>query len=444
MTKSSVDPRGISRRGFLVGGISAASIAVLAACSPGGGGSISNGGSSRLPFWDMPWGSPGQAYIDAGKSITKSYSPSGDFPGATYQSIPWNNWLQTFSSAVAAGTGPAISTGGAFQSLQYYVQDAIHPADGVLKKLKASGKIGNFLPGTIDQFTYEGVHTALPWNVDARMFWYRKSLLEAAGVDVPTSWDELHSAGLALKKNGVYGMIASGGGGGNAYQTLLSVVFNNEGGLFNAAGEPDTMTDRNLEAVEFLRMLSIDGIFDPGSVSYSVANVNEQFIAGKAAMSILPPDLDNSLEDPELAADTLIGSPLASPNGTYGTQAYTSDLMMYTGRGDWDVEAVEEFAIYYLNAMEQYWKLGVLNKIPVLQSTVDLPEVQENRNLAKAIDEWLPVARPLFSNADQAFPEVNAVDGGQAITTWAQEVIQAKKSAEQIMQTLQDEIEKVM
>ncbi|NIG66811.1 extracellular solute-binding protein [Microbacterium sp. Be9] len=392
----------------------------------------------------MPWGSPGQAYIDAGKSITKSYSPSGDFPGATYQSIPWNNWLQTFSSAVSAGTGPAISTGGAFQSLQYYVQDAIHPADGVLKKLEASGKIGDFLPGTIDQFSYEGVHTALPWNVDARMFWYRKSLLEAAGVDVPTSWDELHSAGLALKKNGVYGMIASGGGGGNAYQTLLSIVFNNEGGLFNAAGEPDTMTDRNLEAVEFMRMLSIDGIFDPGSVSYSVANVNEQFIAGKAAMSILPPDLDNSLEDPELAADTLIGSPLASPNGTYGTQAYTSDLMMYTGRGDWDVEAVEDFAIYYLSAMEEYWKLGVLNKIPVLQSTVDLPEVQENRNLVKAIDEWLPVARPLFSNADQAFPEINAVDGGQAITTWAQEVIQAEKSAEQIMQTLQDEIEKVM
>lgn len=397
-----------------------------------------------MPFWDMPWGSPGQDYIDAGKSITKSFSPAGDFPGATYQSIPWNNWLQTFSSAVAAGTGPAISTGGAFQSLQYYVQDAIHPADGVLKKLEASGKIADFLPGTIDQFKYEGVYTALPWNVDARMFWYRKSLLEAAGVDVPTSWDELHSAGLALKKNGVYGFIASGGGGGNAYQTLLSLVFNNEGGLFNAAGEPDTMTDRNLEAVEFARMLSIDGIFDPGSVSYSTANVNEQFIAGKAAMTIMPPDLDQSLEDPALAADTLIGSPLASPNGTFGTQAYTSDLMMYTGRGDWDVEAVEDFVVYYLGAMEEYWKLGVLNKIPVLQSTVDLPEVQENRNLVKAIEEWLPVGRPLFSNADQAFPEINAIDGGQAITTWAQEVIQAEKSAEEIMQTLQNEIEKVM
>ncbi len=391
----------------------------------------------------MPWGSPGPDYIAAGKKVTGAYSPSGDLPGATYQSIPWNNWLQTFSSAVAAGTGPALSTGGAFQSLQYYVQDAIHPADGVLKKLEASGKIDDFLPGTIDQFNYNGVYTALPWNVDARMFWYRKSLLEAAGVEVPTTWDELHKAGLALKKNGVYGMIASGGGGGNAYQTLLSILFNNEGGLFNAAGEPDTMTDRNLEAVEFMMMLSKDGIFDPGSVSYSTANVNEQFIAGKAAMSILPPDLDQSLENPELAADTLIGSPLASPNGTYGTQAYTSDLMMYTG-GDWDTAAVEEFALYYLDAMEEYWKLGVLNKIPVRQSTVDLPEVQANANLMKAIEEWLPVGRPLFSNADQAFPEINAVDGGQGITTWAQEVIQAEKSAEEVMQTLQNEIEKVM
>ncbi len=432
-----VVPDGLSRRKFLGGSLAVAGVALVAACS-GGSGSSSGGGSSSFAFWDMPWGSPGPDYLAAGQEITGGFSGGS----AQYQSISWDGWLQTFSSAIAAGTGPAISTGGAFQSLQYYVQDAIHPADGVIAKLESAGQLGDFLPGTIDAFKYQGAYTALPWNVDSRLFWYRKSLLEAAGVDEPRSWDDLYQAGVALKKNGVYGMIASGGAGGNAYQTFLSFVFNNGGGLFNAAGEPECVTDLNVEAVEFLIKLSRDGIMDPGSVSYTVANVNDQFAAGAAAMSILPPDIANSFEDEQLKADITLGSPLSSPNGTKGTMAYTSDLMLYTG--DWDLEVVEDFAVYYLDAMADYWKQGVLNKVPVRQSILDLPEVQDQPNLVKATEEWLPVGRNLTQLASEPFPEINAIDGGQAITQWAQEVIQAEGSAEQILQTLQAGLEQVM
>ncbi|MGV8897119.1 MAG: ABC transporter substrate-binding protein [Rhodoglobus sp.] len=437
---NSFSQRGLSRRGFLGGSVAAVGTLMLAACTPAGAGGGAGGGS--LPFWDMPWGSPGPDYIAAGKKLTTGYSPKGALASFEYQSIPWQNWLQTFSSAIAAKTGPAVSTGGAFQSLQYFVQDAIHPADGVIKKLKASGAYDDFLPGTIDKFKYNDSYTALPWNVDARMFWYRKSLLESVGLEAPTTWDELHAAGLALKKNGVYGMIASGGGGGNAYQTVISFLLNNGGGLFDADGKPDTGTDVNLEAVEFLMKLSKDGIFDPGSVSYTSANVVDQFKTGQAAMSIQPPDLDNSMGDPALIADTLVGSPLISPNGTQGTMAYTSDLMMYTG--NWDTEAVEEFTLFYLDAMEEYWRLGVLNKIPVRKSTAELPEVQSQPNLVKAIEEYLPIGKSLSETSSQPFPEINAVDGGQAITTWAQEVMQAEKSAKDVMATLQAELEKVV
>ncbi|MFA0839092.1 ABC transporter substrate-binding protein [Streptomyces rochei] len=386
----------------------------------------------------MPWGSPGPDYLAAGKEISAAFSGGS----ATYQSISWDGWLQTFSSAIAAGTGPAISTGGAFQSLQYYVQDAVHPADGVIAKLRSKGQLDDFLPGTIDVFKYKGAYTALPWNVDSRLLWYRKSLLEKAGVEEPRSWDDLYRVGVALKRNGVYGMVASGGAGGNAYQTFLSFVFNNGGGLFNKAGEPQCVTDANVEAVEFLMKLAKDGIMDPGSVSYTVANLNDQFSSGAAAMSILPPDIANSFDDPKLKADITLGSPLTSPNGTKGTMAYTSDLILYTG--DWDTDVVEDFAVYYLDAMSAYWKKGVLNKVPVRQSILDLPEVQAHPNLVKATKEWLPVGKSLTQLAGEPFPEINAIDGGQAITQWAQQVIQAKSTGEQTLRTLQDGIEKVM
>ncbi|BDZ41940.1 sugar-binding protein [Paraoerskovia sediminicola] len=417
-----------------------AGAAFLAACSGGSSGSSGSGGSGggSFAFWDMPWGSPGPDYLAAGQDISKGFTGGT----AEYQSISWDGWLQTFSSAIAAGTGPAISTGGAFQSLQYYVQDAIHPADGVIDKLKSSGALDDFLPGTIDAFQYQGTYTAVPWNVDSRLFFYRKSLLEAAGVDEPTTWDEFLAAGQALKKNGVYGLIASGGAGGNAYQTYLSLVINNGGGLFNAAGEPECVTDANLETMEFLLQMAKDGILDPGSVSYSTANLNDQISSGAAAMSILPPDIKNSFDDPALQDDIVLGSPLTSPNGTKGTMAYTSDLMMYTG--DWDNGLVEDFCVYYLDAMADYWKQGVLNKIPVRQSILDLPEVQEVPDLVKATEEWLPVGKSLTQLASEPFPEINAVDGGQAITQWAQEIAQGQKSGQEILETLQAGIEKVM
>lgn len=122
--------------------------------------------------------------------------------------------------------------------------------------------------------------------------------------------------------------------------------------------------------------------------------------------------------------------------------AYTSDLILYTG--DWDTDVVEDFAVYYLDAMSAYWKKGVLNKVPVRQSILDLPEVQAQPNLVKATKEWLPVGKSLTQLAGEPFPEINAVDGGQAITQWAQQVIQAKSSGEQTLRTLQDGIEKVM
>ena len=35
--------------------------------------------------------------------------------------------------------------------------------------------------------------------------WYRKDLLDAAGLEVPKTWDEFAAAAKALTKDGVYG-----------------------------------------------------------------------------------------------------------------------------------------------------------------------------------------------------------------------------------------------
>src|SRR5437763_1227955 len=118
-TSESSAPSQYSRRSFLGLGAGVAAGSLLAAC---GGGSASGGGG-KMSFWDMPWGVA--AYTAAAKKLTESYKPASGLPAVSYQEIQWANFTQTFSSAIASNTGPAVSTGGGFQAFQYAAQGAI-------------------------------------------------------------------------------------------------------------------------------------------------------------------------------------------------------------------------------------------------------------------------------------------------------------------------------
>src|SRR5690349_2297723 len=188
---SSVDrpaASGFSRRGFLGLGAAVAGGAVLSAC---GGGSASSGGG-KLKFWDMPWGQAN--YTAAAKKLTEGYKPSGGLDSASYQQIQWANFTQTFSSAIASKTGPAVSTGGGFQAFQFAAQGAIAYADNLIDEFKKDGTYDDFLPGQVEAMKTDKGYAAVPWQLDHRVWWYRKSLLDQAGVQVPTNWNELLTA----------------------------------------------------------------------------------------------------------------------------------------------------------------------------------------------------------------------------------------------------------
>jgi multiple sugar transport system substrate-binding protein len=114
--------------------------------SPGRARGASGGG--KLKFWDMPWGQAN--YTAAAKKLAEGYKPSNGLPSATYQEIQWANFTQTFSSAIASKTGPAVSSGGGFQAFQFADQGAIAYADHVIDQFKKDGTYDDFLPGQVE------------------------------------------------------------------------------------------------------------------------------------------------------------------------------------------------------------------------------------------------------------------------------------------------------
>lgn len=430
----------LSRRGFLGMTAAAAALPLLAACTAGGASPASSLGGSSAPikFWDMQWGST--AYTAEGKHLLASYVPKSSLGAGTYQSISWTNFYQTFASAIASKTGPAVSSGSGYQAFQFESQGAIAHADDVVAGLKKDGEYDDFLPGTFDFLNTSNGYVAVPWQLDMRVLTYRKSLLEKAGVDVPTDWDSLLSAGKALKKIGVVGFGTAGGAGElMGGQTILGLMINNGGGFFDPDGKPDCVNERNIETLQFLQELSRNGIMDPAAVSYTGANLTTDWQSGKIGMGFNSvPAMGTALG----GTDILVASPLKGPHGDKGALYYVNNLMMYTNTPS--QAASNAFLRWYLDNMKAYWQKGLISAVPVRKSIVALPEFQKDTNSVKAVKEWQPISQTFAARASKGSAALNAIEGGSAFTQFAQQVIQGQSDPKSVLETLQKSIQSAM
>ncbi|MCA4134367.1 ABC transporter substrate-binding protein [Arthrobacter sp. M4] len=430
--------RTFSRRGFLGLSAAAAAVPLLAAC---GGGSASQAGGGAaggtIKFWDMPWAAP--AYNDAAKKIVEGFS--GNNSKASYQLIQWNNFYQTFSSAIASKTGPAVSTGGGFQAFQFEQQGQIAYADKVIDALKKNGQFDDFLPGVLEPFKSDKGYIAVPWQLDMRVFWYRKSLFDQAGVAVPTDWKSMLEAGKALKKIGAVGF-ATGSGAGNfiGNHAMIMMMVNNGGGVWNQDGQIDVMNDRNVEAVEFLLELVSNGIIDPAAVSYTTDNLNAQWKDKKAGFGLNVAGLPTRVGD--TSGDLYVASPVAGPHGDKATIVFPNNIMMYKNTPS--QEASEAFLTYYMGQIKELWKQKLMVALPVFKSITEMPEFASDPNNVKIVKEWQPIAKTFAARGSKLTANMAVLDGGQALSQFTQTILTGKSDAKTALKAFESGLQSVV
>ena len=134
-----------NRRTVLQGAAGLGIAAGLGGWAPGRAGAAQD--TVDLEFWDMVWGPP--EYIDTNEALVSQFNEAEPAIQVAYRSTPWANWYQTFTTAIGAGTAPDVSTGAAYQSVQFYDQGAVAAVDEVVAALESNGALADFLPGTI-------------------------------------------------------------------------------------------------------------------------------------------------------------------------------------------------------------------------------------------------------------------------------------------------------
>lgn len=248
-----------TRRRFLqYSGSLALSGSLLAACAGTGGGS-SGGGNSSLPSltqWYHQYGEQGthEAVLRYAKQYTKANVQVNWVPGTG------NEYPDKLRAALLGSNPPDV-----FELTNPTVDQVkaglIEPLDDIIADVKS-----DFNPTALKPLTINGKIYAIKMINDMGMIYYRKSMLQKANVQPPTTVDELIAAAKKLSSGSVKGLYVGPDGGINALSYIIG--WSSGGDFISADNKIVFNTPRMALAYQKLRELNTSGGLLPDAPTF--------------------------------------------------------------------------------------------------------------------------------------------------------------------------------
>ena len=233
----------LSRRDFLrASAVSAAGLALAACGAPtpapaaapaaatkAPGAAPAAGGAVTIQQWYHEYGEKGCQ--EAVMRIAEEYNKSQSKIKVVVTWTP-GDYAAKLTTALAAGTGPDVYESSLdisrVRNKQVVALDDLFPAD-----IKA-----DFDPKSLALDTLEGKIYGVQMIIDTGLIYYRKSMLDKAGVKIPTTFEELTAAAKTLASGRVKGIFMGNDGGTimqdqNAWAAGVTFIDANNKLLFN-------------------------------------------------------------------------------------------------------------------------------------------------------------------------------------------------------------------
>ncbi|MFF2331690.1 MULTISPECIES: ABC transporter substrate-binding protein [unclassified Streptomyces] len=155
---------------------------------------------------------------------------------------------------------------------------------GGLIPLKDLGLSTENIPEGIVNFgSYQGKYYGAARTVNTLALFYNKDTLAKAGLKVPTTWAEMRENAKKLTHGNQYGLALSAGGAEDGVFQFTPFMWSNGG------DETKLDSPQVAQALDYWKSLLKDGSLSKSTVNWTQADVNDQFMAGNAAMMINGP-----------------------------------------------------------------------------------------------------------------------------------------------------------
>src|SRR3954451_7254849 len=261
------------------------------------------------------------------------------------------------------------------------------------------------VPGSVASATWDDKLVAIPFWANTQLLWYRKSVAEAAGLDMtqPVTWDQLSTAG---RDQGT--LLSAQGRRAESLTVWLNALIESAGGsiIEQNSTNPDDIklglaSPAGTRAAEVMHDVAVSGVTGPAfSTSSEDTNasqfesadagfmVNWPFVWAQAQTKVKAGTLDQSVPDdygwalyPRVDADTPSAPPLGGINLGVSAFGKHTDLAYQAT----ECITSDENQTYYMNT----------NGNPASSLAVyDDPEVQKVYPMANTIRDSLALAKP--------------------------------------------------
>lgn len=260
----------------IIFGVAAVSVLslTLAACSSGSAGA--GGGSKTLTVEDYYSSNPSMS------GYNSVYKECASRLGATVKPVhvAGASLIQKVLQQASSRTLPDVLMLDNPDVQQIAATGALTP----LKDYGVSAPKGD-VDAVVKAGTYKGQLYGLAPVINSIALYYNVDMLKAANLTPPKTWDELRADAKKLTNpgKGVYGFAMSNINTYEGTWQFLPFLWTNGG------DEKNIDTPEAAQALQFDVELQNDGSMSKSSVNWSQQDVNNQFVAGKAAMMINGP-----------------------------------------------------------------------------------------------------------------------------------------------------------
>ncbi|UFR06703.1 sugar ABC transporter substrate-binding protein [Streptomyces sp. Go40/10] len=142
---------------------------------------------------------------------------------------------------------------------------------------------GDIPRGIVNFGSYKGTYYGAARSVNTLALFYNKDILDRAGLKVPATWAELRASAKKLTRGKRYGLALSAGGAEDGVFQFTPFMWSNGGDETRLDGP------KVVQALDYWKSLLKDGSLSKSTVGWTQADVNDQFMAGNAAMMINGP-----------------------------------------------------------------------------------------------------------------------------------------------------------
>jgi len=312
----------------------------------------------------------------------------------------------------------------------------LEPLQDRLASADAAYQTGDLIQSLVDVNTVAGNLLAIPFRGGTTMLYYRADHLAEAGVEVPSTFDELRAAAIALTRDtdgdgntDIYGLVQRGIPGFEIVQDFGRFLFANGGSILSADGSACAISEpTGVSAIQLWADLYQGGYMPPDLFAIGRDEQIRQVQTGRASMGIyFSPYYGTLLQ--ELDEDQVGWAVSPTAEGVNPGRSLNTLWSLAIDASSDQKDAAWQLVQWLTNAENQTTMAVEYANAPVRESTyVDQAFIEKN----PLGGDWLiATAASSFTPSHPRFPEM-----ADAMSIELTAAIEGRKTAEAAAQAM--------